>query len=224
MDKYNLKILGNISTINIDTQIETKDSIEYMTLNFTSKDKIIFPKRTLKLSVPAIDIHYKWNSKIHLLKALNLDWFNNLHIVNILFSVPQISLLIDTLPKHHYNMLKFYCDLWNKYRDAFINGTFAPLNPFNRYNVLSGVYDDTFVCSYHSNEVINLDTLHETMVFVNGSSSLDLHLNIKDNCSSVNKHISIYSCEGEILFSDNVLLSNGYNHFTVPSCGVIIFN
>mgnify|MGYP000128818418 FL=1 len=80
MDKYNLKILGNISTINIDTQIETKDSIEYMTLNFTSKDKIIFPKLTLKLSVPAIDIHYKWNSKIHLLKALNLDWFNNLHM------------------------------------------------------------------------------------------------------------------------------------------------
>lgn len=168
-----------------------------------------------------------------------------LQFVNILFSVPQISMLIDKLPKNHYEMLKFYCDLWNKYRDAFINGTFAPLNPFNRYNVLSGIYDDTFVCSYHSNEVITLDKLHETMVFVNGTSSLDLHLNLKsNNCQifidesknvnsnsstiitngHVTKHLTIYSCDGKVIFDNTVTLNEGYNNFTIPNSGVAVFN
>lgn len=156
-----------------------------------------------------------------------------LQFVNILFSVPQISMLIDKLPQNHYNMLKFYCDLWNKYRDAFINGTFTPLNPFNKYTVLSGVHNDTFVCTYHSNEVINLESLHKTMVFVNGSSSSDLHLNIKINdikftSNELNvqstRHLTIYNCEGEVIFDNDIILNNGYNHFTLPSCAVAVIS
>lgn len=36
----------------------------------------------IHILIPAREIHYRWNPKIHLIKALNLDWFNNLNNVN----------------------------------------------------------------------------------------------------------------------------------------------
>ncbi|WP_243446353.1 glycoside hydrolase family 36 protein [Romboutsia weinsteinii] len=155
-----------------------------------------------------------WNTKDSLESAA-------LQFVNILFSVPQISMLIDELPKNQYNMLKFYCDLWNKYRDSFINGKFIPLNPHCRYNVLAGYSNDTFVCTYHSNEVINIDKIYNNMVFVNGTYNSTLHLNI--NTNYINKHLVVYNCEGNIVFKEDIILHNGYNMFEIPPCGVAEF-
>ena len=144
-----------------------------------------------------------------------------LQFINILFSVPQISMLIDKLPKKHYSMLKFYCNLWNKYRDAFINGTFAPLNPHCRYNVLTGSYEDTFVCTYHRNEVLNIDKTYKNMIFVNGTYSSSLHLNILED--SIEKYLIIYNCSGEILFKGIITLNKGYNHFELPTSAIAEF-
>lgn len=144
-----------------------------------------------------------------------------MQFINILFSVPQISMLIDKLPKNHYSMLKFYCDLWNKYRDAFINGTFVPLNPHCRYNVLTGSYEDTFACTYHSNEVLNIDKTYKNMIFVNGTYSSSLHLNIL--VDSIEKYLVIYNCSGKILFEGTVTLTKGYNHFELPTSAIAEF-
>lgn len=144
-----------------------------------------------------------------------------LQFVNILFSVPQISMLIDKLPKKHYSMLKFYCNLWNKYRDAFINGTFAPLNPHCRYNVLTGSCADTFACTYHSNEVLNIDKIYENMIFVNGTYSQSLHLNIL--VDSTEKNLTIYNCCGDIILEEPITLNKGYNHFVLPTAAIAVF-
>lgn len=144
-----------------------------------------------------------------------------LQFVNILFSVPQISMLIDKLPKSHYSMLKFYCNLWNKYRDAFINGTFTPLNPHCRYNVLTGSYDDTFVCTYHSNEILNINKTYNDMVFINGTYSSNLHLNIIED--PIEKYLTIYNCCGDIILERLVTLNKGYNHFVLPTAAIAVF-
>lgn len=136
-----------------------------------------------------------------------------LQFVNILFSVPQISMLIDKLSNSHYNMLRFYCNLWNKYRDAFINGNFIPLNPHCRYNILCGYTNDTFVCTYHSNEIINLSKIYENMIFVNGT--YDHNLNLTINTKKLNKYLTIYNYEGDIVFNDIITLYKGYNNISL---------
>ena len=93
MNPYNFQVLGLTNNIDIDISSTERASIEYITVKLSSKEKIVFPKLTLKLSIPAIDIHYKWNSKIHLLKALNFDWFNNLHICNGFTGAPVETLM-----------------------------------------------------------------------------------------------------------------------------------
>lgn len=44
------------------------------------------------------------------------------HIINILFSVPQISVMLDKIPQSHRDMIKFYLGLWRKYRDLLLFG------------------------------------------------------------------------------------------------------
>lgn len=145
----------------------------------------------------------------------------SLQLINVLFSVPQISMLIDKIPKKHYKMLKFYLNLWNEYRDAFINGDFIPLNPNCRFNVIKGIFKDTFVCSYHSSEIIDIDTIYKNMVFVNGTSSNCLHIMNKD--TPIKKNLTIYNCTGDILFNDLVDIKIGYNNFSLPPSSVAEF-
>ena len=42
--------------------------------------------------------------------------------INVIYSVPQISMLIDELPEDHIKMLKFYIDFWNENRNVLLVG------------------------------------------------------------------------------------------------------
>lgn len=144
-----------------------------------------------------------------------------LQFINIMFSVPQISMLIDTLPEEHYKMIKFYLGLWNKYSDAFINGEFIPLNPHLNFNIVKGIFENTIVCTYHSNELLNIDKFYNTIVFINGTYSNDLHLLNETN--TMTKKLTVYDCTGNIIFNKKIQIKSGYNKFTIPSCGVAEF-
>lgn len=144
-----------------------------------------------------------------------------LQIINILFSVPQISMRLDELSKEHWLMLKFYCWLWKEYQEAFINGTFEPLNPVQHYNIIKGSANGRSVCTWHSNEVISMDILCGDMAFVNGSGEDKLYLDNHDVPGEYSK--TVYNCLGETVSSESTVIENGINVYEVPVSGTIIF-
>lgn len=144
-----------------------------------------------------------------------------LQIINILFSVPQISMRLGELSEEHQRMLAFYCRLWKQYQNAFINGKFEPLNPIERYNVVKGNMGQQFVCTYHSSEVIFVDKLYSDMLFVNGSAAGKLYV---DNESGAKEYrMTVYNCQGEIQAVENVQIVQGLNVYSVPASGAAIF-
>lgn len=145
-----------------------------------------------------------------------------LQFINVLFSVPQISMLIDELSLEHRKMLTFFCTLWNKYRDGFINGSFEALNPHCRFNILKGSLDNLLVCSYHSSELIKLTSLKKEMVFINGSPDSALHL--LNNISNKIYNIITYNSLGDVIEKKIITLKLGYNQIFVPISGVVILN
>ena len=143
-----------------------------------------------------------------------------LQIINILFSVPQISMRLDELSEAHRKMLGFYCRLWKKYQNAFINGSFRPLNPICRYNLVMGSYGQQFACTCHGTEVIPMDTLYEDMVFVNGSASGRLYLEHQGSAEAY--QMTVYDCMGNLCREGRVTLTEGINFYDVPPSGVLI--
>ena len=95
VEQYKFQVIGDTSDLRIEQIIEQSDTgIEYITLRMKNEKKpMVFPKIIIKLAIPAIDIHYKWNSKVHLNKAFNLDWFQNQHICNAFTGAPVECLL-----------------------------------------------------------------------------------------------------------------------------------
>lgn len=144
-----------------------------------------------------------------------------LQIINILFSVPQISMRLDELSEEHRQMLKFYCTLWKEYQDAFVNGTFEPLNPISRYPVVKGSSGSKFACTWHSAEVIQMDRLYEDMVFVNGTASGKLYL--ENHADGKEYQMTVHNCKGELVQSDRVSIDRGLTVYDVPGSGAVQF-
>lgn len=159
-----------------------------------------------------------------------------LQIIQILFSVPQISMRLDELPEDHRKMLGFYCALWRKYRNAFIRGTFEPLNPIARYNVVKGSFEEQFACTWHTREVIHMETLYADMLFVNGSSADKLYLEYSgtgrngqltgeegdDRDSGLHYQLTVYDCRGEVQRETGIVIKPGIHVIDVVPSGAAI--
>lgn len=144
-----------------------------------------------------------------------------LQIINVLFSVPQISMRLEELSDDQLDMLKFYCKLWKKYQNPFVKGSFEPQNPGENYSIIKGVFKEQMVCTYHSKAVIDLKFLYNEMIFVNGSLEGKLYLENK-NSETVYK-ICVYTCTGKLILQTEETLNVGINQYLVPKSGVIIF-
>lgn len=142
-----------------------------------------------------------------------------LQMINILFSVPQISMRLDELSEEHWKMLSFYCGIWREYKDAFVSGSFEPLNPICRYNVVKGRSGQQFVCTCHGSEVIRMDTLYDDMVFVNGSAGDRLYL---ENLDTTREYrMTVYDCRGAVIEERQVSVAEGLGRYEVPASGVL---
>ncbi|MCI6466444.1 MAG: alpha-galactosidase [Faecalicatena sp.] len=144
-----------------------------------------------------------------------------LQIINILFSVPQISMRLDELSKEHQEMLAFYMGIWKKYRDPLINGTFEPLNPISRYNVIKGACNGQLACVWHENAVVMLEQIYEKMLFVNGTAIGKLYLDCKESAGRY--EIRCYDCTGHLLKKEQATVEAGFKQYEVPPSGVLEF-
>ncbi len=60
-----------------------------------------------------------------------------LQFLNILFSVPQISVRLQEIPADHRAMLEFYLGFWREYSDVLLDGTLSAGHPELNYPVVS---------------------------------------------------------------------------------------
>lgn len=56
-----------------------------------------------------------------------------LQLLNILFSVPQVSVRIDEIPEDHRQMLAFWLGFWREHREVLLDGDFQPFHPEQFY-------------------------------------------------------------------------------------------
>lgn len=147
-----------------------------------------------------------WNKKDRVENAA-------LQFANVIFSVPQVSMLIKDLPKDHIEMLKFYISFWKEYRNVLLNGKLTALNPENDYSQACSTLDKTSVVALYANNVVEAKT--PTTVIVNASG-----LNSVIVKKAVNKRYILKNCKGEIIKKGEV--RNSFAEFPIAKAGVLI--
>lgn len=135
-------------------------------------------------------------------------------IINVLYSVPQISVRIEKLSEYHYKMLEFYLSLWIKYKDLFIDTKIIPESPETNYSKVTASRGGALMCVCYSDNTLQLDT--QNAVVVNGTAKNKLYVD-----SSVSSKYTVYNCMGDVVSDGS--LNEGLSAIDVPVSGVIIF-
>lgn len=138
-----------------------------------------------------------------------------LQFVSILYSVPQISMLIDTLPESHYSMLKYYISFWKKHRDILLDGTLTANNPESEYSQVSSVLGNKAVITAYTDTVIMVTT--DYTVAVNGT---DREMLIIRNANG--KSYTSVNCKGEEIRTGAI--NNSIEEIYVPRAGMVFIN
>jgi alpha-galactosidase len=144
-----------------------------------------------------------------------------LNIINVLFAVPQISILFDKYPQEHLDMLKFWMSFWTEHRDVLLDGEFCPYYPQKLYPVIEAETEQKKVTAYYSNNCLRTGShLPAKYIIVNGTLGNSVILDVEANFGF--KTVTYGNCKGEILKTENVIFTKGVWKLEISPAGFII--
>ena len=142
-----------------------------------------------------------------------------LEIINVIFAVPQISVLIERLPEEHKKMLKFYMDFWLENRDCLMGGSFAAYNSECGFSLALSRLDDTLIAAAYTKNVLSLDECFKMVYFINGS--WDKELIVVNHGAEYSAKVTVFDCMGNIQ-TDKVQNIGGCQMFAVSKSGMVL--
>jgi alpha-galactosidase len=142
-----------------------------------------------------------------------------LQIVNVLFSVPQISVKLADLTPQHREMLQFWLSFWLDHRNLLLNGDLKPLHPEQLYPlVIAENADARLVAVYGSNPARPGMKNPPHLILVNGTLNARLILELDDDLGE--RKVEIRDCRGIIVSRETRPFAAGLHFLPVPPCGV----
>ncbi|GCE14101.1 glycoside hydrolase family 36 protein [Tengunoibacter tsumagoiensis] len=145
-----------------------------------------------------------------------------LQILNILFSVPQISVLLDRVPEAHNTMLRYWLTFWREQRDVLLDGELTPYSPELHYPLVIAATAQKLIAVLYATSVVGLGTeLPDTLMVVNATRQERVVLDLAEDWGV--GELTIRTCQGEIVRQERHILSAGLSGFIVPSSGLLTF-
>jgi len=143
-----------------------------------------------------------------------------LQFVNILFAVPQISVLLDTLPPQHLTMVRYWLAFWRQHRDVLLDGELAALHPETHYPVVFATTQEKRVVVMYQDAVVNPGLhLPGILVVVNGTLERRMVLEFAEDAGT--RQLTISDCQGQVSRQERVHISKGLLRIEVPAAGVV---
>ncbi len=135
-----------------------------------------------------------------------------LQFASILYSVPQISVLIDTLPSDHIKMLKHYISFWYDWKNTLLDGKLTATNPESEYSLVCSELDDKAVYTAYSDTVIPVKT--KETVAVNATAYETLIIKNAKECV-----YTVVNCMGEEIAKGQ--FTSDIQEIGVPIAGMV---
>ncbi len=135
-----------------------------------------------------------------------------LQFTSILYSVPQISMRIDKLPKEHFEMLCHYIDFWKKHRDVLLDGKITALNPETNYSIVASTLGEKSIITAYTNQVVDIKTKEAIVV----NATMHGTLVIKN---AVGMNYKTTDCKGNLLYSGKI--TENLEEIQIPTAGIV---
>lgn len=143
--------------------------------------------------------------------------------ISLLFSVPQVSVMLDKISDSAEQVVRFWLQLWLKYRDVFLKGKLRLASPHGHYSQAYAETDNTGIAVLYEDVVLNPgNTIPEMFLVVNGTSQNRVVLEINNDIGE--RSLKIYDCCGILAESKMYFLKKGLYSIDVPPSGVAMFS
>lgn len=144
-----------------------------------------------------------------------------LQILNILFSVPQLSVKLNEIPDEHKEMVKFWIRYWNENREVLLDGDFVPVNPSANYPMIASSTPEKTIVGLYNDMVVPLkQASYERIDVVNGKAGTAVVLDLEGNLGRV--ATTTYDCLGRLHAEKSMTLGRGVHKFNVPPSGLLM--
>lgn len=140
-----------------------------------------------------------------------------LQILNILYSVPQLSVRLKEIPDDHLDMIRFWFDYWLENRDILLDGIFTPSNPGANYPVLMAEKNGKRITTVYENIIVDVNRELKHIDVINAKAGKQLALKFNNNFSG---RMVIKDCLGRIVYDEKVKFSEGMKSIEVPPSGM----
>lgn len=143
-----------------------------------------------------------------------------LQILNVLFSVPQVSVRLTELPEAHQKMIAFWLNYWNDNRDILLEGDFFPGNPGANYPTLSTTKDGRQITVlYETPYAVQLGDRLTRIDVINATGNDYVTLDVSEEWSGCTTRL--FDVAGQEIDSEQTNLSPGPHRFAVPPSGML---
>ncbi|MGG1516454.1 glycoside hydrolase family 36 protein [Paenibacillus oryzisoli] len=142
-----------------------------------------------------------------------------LQLINVLFSVPQLSVLLERLPVEHVKMTAFWLAFWNEHRSVLLDGRLEPHNPELLYPLVLASSMDKVIAAVYYRTVVTFDRdLPETIILVNGTRNDGVILELDRDGGSWT--LEIKDCMGNVVEQSLYHMKQGVHSLPVPPAGI----
>ena len=135
--------------------------------------------------------------------------------INAIFTVPQISVLVNELNKEQKEMLKFYISFWKEHRDILVNGKLTAENPENDYSSARVTLKDSEIVATYTNSLV--EVFKKKAIVVNGTMKDFLVIKGAKGCK-----VRVVNCFGETI--SEFIIKNTLEEIAVSRAGIIYLN
>jgi len=142
-----------------------------------------------------------------------------LQFVNILFSVPQLSVRMAEVSEEYLQMIDFYTNYWVEKRDVFMDGEFVPYKPSSNYPILKSSKGDQIIYGVYEDVIVHTDASFSKIDFINGKMTEKLFVTFDKDLG--NCLITIYNCKGIVTKKSELELKEQTYHFDIPASGLM---
>jgi alpha-galactosidase len=143
-----------------------------------------------------------------------------LQFLNVIFSVPQLSVKFDKISEEHKKMIGFYTKYWLENRDVLMNGKFIPQDVSANYPVISSSKNDHIIFGIYNKQWVELSNDFDKIDLINGKLDDILVVNASENLG--NFSVQVFDCQGNKTSSTQQEIKKGITSFQVPPCGILI--
>lgn len=143
-----------------------------------------------------------------------------LQLLNVLFSVPQVSVRLSQIPQDHQAMLAFYTAYWRRNRELLLDGELEAPSPLGNYPELRARHGARQIVGLYADRVVRLDGPAAAAIdVVNAKHSTAVVLDVQSDLGRY--RASVRDCQGQLVRSEPVWLRVGTARFAVPVSGLL---